>query len=202
MDPIPNDRARDLLERYRGMVITLCRPYYAHLVSMGLDEDDLHAEAHIAMLRAVRTYNGHGAEGGWVATVIRNHLADLARKHSPHSRGELDRIRAGDEDTLRATAGRQRRYMAEVDDNTPGRGDVDFDRIHTRQFLERAMECLTPRQRAVIDAYLDGLTGEAVARVAGGNGNTASSQRAHAIHKMRRAMRDEIELIRGGATRR
>ena len=83
--------ARAALDRYEGLVQAVARRLApAARMGQALDQDDLWAEGRIAVLEALRTYQGFGIEERtWVGTRIRQRMIDAIRRLDVRSRDEL-----------------------------------------------------------------------------------------------------------------
>ncbi len=83
--------ARVALDRYEGLVQAVARRLApAARVGQALDPEDLWAEGRIAVLEALRTYQGFGIEERtWVGTRIRQRMIDAIRRLDVRSRDEL-----------------------------------------------------------------------------------------------------------------
>ncbi|MDB4974252.1 MAG: polymerase, sigma 28 subunit, FliA/WhiG subfamily [Myxococcaceae bacterium] len=86
-----NGAAREALRRYEGLVQAIARRLApAARMGQALDQDDLCAEGRIAVLEALRTYQGFGIEERtWVATRIRQRMIDAIRRLDTRTRDEL-----------------------------------------------------------------------------------------------------------------
>jgi RNA polymerase sigma factor for flagellar operon FliA len=86
-----DDEARTALRRYEGLVQAVARRLApAARIGQALDQDDLWAEGRIAVLEALRTYQGFGIEERtWVGTRIRQRMIDAIRRLDVRSRDEL-----------------------------------------------------------------------------------------------------------------
>lgn len=83
--------AKAALEKYEGLVRAMARRLRP-LASAGraLDEEDLHAEGRVAVLEALRSYQGYGIqEQTWVRTRIRQRMIDAIRRLDPRTRDEM-----------------------------------------------------------------------------------------------------------------
>jgi RNA polymerase sigma factor FliA len=83
--------ARVALARYEGLVHAVARRLApAARMGQALDQEDLWAEGRIAVLEALRTYQGFGIEERtWVGTRIRQRMIDAIRRLDVRSRDEL-----------------------------------------------------------------------------------------------------------------
>lgn len=83
--------ARVALDRYEGLVHAIARRLApAARMGQALDQDDLWAEGRIAVLEALRTYQGFGIEERtWVGTRIRQRMIDAIRRLDVRTRDEL-----------------------------------------------------------------------------------------------------------------
>jgi RNA polymerase sigma factor FliA len=83
--------ARVALERYEGLVHAVARRLTpAARLGQALDREDLWAEGRIAVLEALRTYQGFGIEERtWVGTRIRQRMIDAIRRLDMRTRDEL-----------------------------------------------------------------------------------------------------------------
>lgn len=83
--------ARVALERYEGLVHAVARRLApAARMGQALDQEDLWAEGRIAVLEALRTYQGFGIEERtWVGTRIRQRMIDAIRRLDMRTRDEL-----------------------------------------------------------------------------------------------------------------
>ena len=86
----PDDEAREALGRYEGLVRAVARRLApAARFGQALDQEDLCAEGRIAVLEALRTYQGFGIEERtWVGTRIRQRMIDAIRRLDVRSRDE------------------------------------------------------------------------------------------------------------------
>ena len=86
-----NADARAALSRYEALVQAIARRLApAARMGQALDQEDLWAEGRIAVLEALRTYQGFGIEERtWVATRIRQRMIDAIRRLDVRSRDEL-----------------------------------------------------------------------------------------------------------------
>ncbi|MDB4985099.1 MAG: polymerase sigma factor FliA [Myxococcaceae bacterium] len=86
-----NADARVALARYEALVQAIARRLApAARMGQALDQEDLWAEGRIAVLEALRTYQGFGIEERtWVATRIRQRMIDAIRRLDTRSRDEL-----------------------------------------------------------------------------------------------------------------
>jgi RNA polymerase sigma factor for flagellar operon FliA len=87
-----NDQeAREALARYEGMVRAMARRLRpAAQLGQALDEEDLCAEGRVAVLEALKTYQGFGIEEHtWVRTRIRQRMIDAVRRLDLRSRDEV-----------------------------------------------------------------------------------------------------------------
>lgn len=87
----PDDDARAALQRYEGLVQSVARRLApAARMGQALDQEDLWAEGRIAVLEALRTYQGFGIEERtWVATRVRQRMIDAIRRLDVRTRDEL-----------------------------------------------------------------------------------------------------------------
>lgn len=115
-----NDEARDALGRYEGLVQAVARRL-APVARFGqaLDQEDLCAEGRIAVLEALRTYQGFGIEERtWVGTRIRQRMIDAIRRLDVRTRDELrayaarDRLAEGEERSERVRELSARRLIS------------------------------------------------------------------------------------------
>lgn len=83
--------ARVALDRYEGLVHAIARRLApAARMGQALDQEDLWAEGRIAVLEALRTYQGFGIEERtWVGTRIRQRMIDAIRRLDVRTRDEL-----------------------------------------------------------------------------------------------------------------
>ncbi|MEY4513091.1 MAG: hypothetical protein RLZZ450_5213 [Pseudomonadota bacterium] len=83
--------ARIALDRYEGLVHAIARRLVpAARMGQALDQEDLWAEGRIAVLEALRTYQGFGIEERtWVGTRIRQRMIDAIRRLDVRTRDEL-----------------------------------------------------------------------------------------------------------------
>lgn len=83
--------ARAALGRYEGLVHAVARRLApAARMGQALDQEDLWAEGRIAVLEALRTYQGFGIEERtWVGTRIRQRMIDAIRRLDMRTRDEL-----------------------------------------------------------------------------------------------------------------
>jgi RNA polymerase sigma factor for flagellar operon FliA len=83
--------ARVALDRYEGLVQAIARRLApAARMGQALDQEDLWAEGRIAVLEALRTYQGFGIEERtWVGTRIRQRMIDAIRRLDVRTRDEL-----------------------------------------------------------------------------------------------------------------
>jgi RNA polymerase sigma factor for flagellar operon FliA len=83
--------ARVALDRYEGLVHAVARRLApAARMGQALDQEDLWAEGRIAVLEALRTYQGFGIEERtWVGTRIRQRMIDAIRRLDVRTRDEL-----------------------------------------------------------------------------------------------------------------
>jgi RNA polymerase sigma factor for flagellar operon FliA len=86
-----NSDARVALARYEGLVQAIGRRLApAARMGQALDQEDLWAEGRIAVLEALRMYQGFGIEERtWVATRIRQRMIDAIRRLDVRTRDEL-----------------------------------------------------------------------------------------------------------------
>lgn len=82
--------AREALERYEGLVQAVARRLApAARMGQALDQEDLWAEGRIAVLEALRSYQGFGIEERtWVGTRIRQRMIDAIRRLDVRTRDE------------------------------------------------------------------------------------------------------------------
>lgn len=167
--------ARAALERYEGLVRAMARRLKP-LASAGraLDEEDLHAEGRVAVLEALRTYEGYGIqEQTWVRTRIRQRMIDAIRKLDPRSRDEMRLVvkhaagRTEGEEERRGSAIAARRLVSMDsslpeqeplsvqlrDERTPLADDAVHELSQRRDLLE-AIEGLPRRQRTALELGL------------------------------------------------
>lgn len=168
--------ARSALDRYEGLVRAMARRLKP-LASAGraLDEEDLHAEGRVAVLEALRTYEGYGIqEQTWVRTRIRQRMIDAIRKLDPRSRDEMRLVvkhaagqTEGDEEERRGTAIAARRLVSIdsagldeeplsgrlPDERTPLADEAAHELSQRRDLLE-AIGDLPRRQRTALELGL------------------------------------------------
>jgi RNA polymerase sigma factor FliA len=86
-----DQEARSALRRYEGLVQAVARRLApAARIGQALDQEDLWAEGRIAVLEALRTYQGFGIEERtWVGTRIRQRMIDAIRRLDVRTRDEL-----------------------------------------------------------------------------------------------------------------
>ena len=86
-----DEEAREALTRYEGLVQAVARRLApAARFGQALDQEDLCAEGRIAVLEALRTYQGFGIEERtWVGTRIRQRMIDAIRRLDVRTRDEL-----------------------------------------------------------------------------------------------------------------
>ena len=106
------------------------------------DTDDLHQAAWIGAIRAVDTWDGHGALTGWAWGIIHNeiarHLRDSAPKNGCGGVAKWQPLRPGERATLVPLEDEHTRHDNEIE-NAPAR-------IDARRLLDR----LEPRDRAIV----------------------------------------------------
>ena len=170
-----NAEARAALEKYEGLVRAMARRLRP-LANTGraLDEEDLHAEGRVAVLEALRSYQGYGIqEQTWVRTRIRQRMIDAIRRLDPRTRDEMRLVvkhAAGateGEEQHRGHAVSARRLVSMdacapteeplsarlADDETP----LADEAAHARQQREEllaAIEGLPARQRTALELGL------------------------------------------------
>lgn len=172
-----NEReARAALEKYEGLVRAMARRLRP-LASAGraLDEEDLHAEGRIAVLEALRSYEGYGIqEQTWVRTRIRQRMIDAIRKLDPRTRDEMrlvvkhaaGRTSGDEEERGHALAARRLVSLDSAaapdeeplslrlpDDRTPLADEIAHDARRHRELLE-AIGALPRRQRTALELGL------------------------------------------------
>jgi RNA polymerase sigma factor FliA len=83
--------ARVALDRYEGLVHAIARRLApAARMGQALDQEDLWAEGRIAVLEALRSYQGFGVEERtWVGTRVRQRMIDAIRRLDVRTRDEL-----------------------------------------------------------------------------------------------------------------
>lgn len=93
-----DDEARIALGRYEGLVQAVARRLVpVARFGQALDQEDLCAEGRIAVLEALRTYQGFGIEERtWVGTRIRQRMIDAIRRLDVRTRDELRAYAARD----------------------------------------------------------------------------------------------------------
>jgi RNA polymerase sigma factor FliA len=98
-----DDDARTALQRYEGLVQAVARRLApAARIGQALDQEDLWAEGRIAVLEALRTYQGFGIEERtWVGTRIRQRMIDAIRRLDVRTRDELRFCTTQDQDSDR-----------------------------------------------------------------------------------------------------
>jgi RNA polymerase sigma factor for flagellar operon FliA len=86
-----DSEARVALGRYESLVQAIARRLApAARSGQALDQEDLWAEGRIAVLEALRSYQGFGIEERtWVGTRIRQRMIDAIRRLDVHTRDEL-----------------------------------------------------------------------------------------------------------------
>lgn len=170
-----NGEARDALAKYEGLVRAMARRLRP-LASAGraLDEEDLHCEGRVAVLEALRSYQGYGIqEQTWVRTRIRQRMIDAIRRLDPRSRDEMRLVvkhaagkTEGDEErrgravsarrlvSIDACAPHEEPMTARlVDDRTP-RADEAAHLNHQKEQLMHALTVLPERQRMALELGL------------------------------------------------
>lgn len=149
-------KAEAALHRYEGMVraISISLLHCARWTRI-LDEDDLRAEGRVAVLDALRTYQGYGIpEGAWVATRVRHRIIDAIRRLS-----RAGVTREDDRDDEREpprlisvdTVNEQELPLAP---DTFGREERAAHRRTQYQWLRNALATLSPRQREAFELSL------------------------------------------------
>src|SRR5678815_1742522 len=86
-----NGSAREALARYEGIVRMMARRLRPLArAGQALDHEDLCAEGRIAVLEALRSYQGFGIEERtWVRTRVRQRMIDAVRRVDVRSRDEV-----------------------------------------------------------------------------------------------------------------
>lgn len=109
----PDEDARAALLRYEGLVQAVARRLApAARMGQALDQEDLWAEGRIAVLEALRTYQGFGIEERtWVATRVRQRMIDAIRRLDVRTRDEL-RLATSHAENAEGDADPQRRERA------------------------------------------------------------------------------------------
>ncbi len=167
--------AREALARYEGLVRAMARRLRP-LATAGraLDEEDLHCEGRVAVLEALRSYQGYGIqEQTWVRTRIRQRMIDAIRRLDPRSRDEMRLVvkhaagkTSGDEErrgrvvsarrlvSIDACAPYEEPLTARLVDDTTPRADDAAHQNHQRKQLLSALTVLPRRQRMALELGL------------------------------------------------
>jgi len=170
--------ARAALDRYEGLVQAVARRLApAARMGQALDQDDLWAEGRIAVLEALRTYQGFGIEERtWVGTRIRQRMIDAIRRLDVRSRDELRFFAAheqkpeNDDDhegrerarelsarrlvSLDSSGGDVEPLSARLHDHYVPPADEVADQNALQRRLHRAISDLPERQRQAIEMSL------------------------------------------------
>lgn len=173
-----------------------------------LDEDDLVAEASIAVLEAIASHEPWGVEERtWVRTRIRQRLVDALRRASPLSRDELRRVARMDRGEalapheLRLAEAARARQVLHFESERPGSrglhetigsGDPPVDEAATRHLLvdrlHDEVQLLRPRLREVVEAVVErGVAPTEVARTIQVSNGRVSQLLAEALVELRGA---------------
>ncbi|MGE0788919.1 MAG: sigma-70 family RNA polymerase sigma factor [Sandaracinaceae bacterium] len=167
--------AKEALARYEGLVRAMARRLRP-LASAGraLDEEDLHCEGRVAVLEALRSYQGYGIqEQTWVRTRIRQRMIDAIRRLDPRSRDEMRLVvkhaagkTEGDEEykgravsarrlvSIDACAPYEEPLAARLADDRTPRADEQAHQNHQREQLLSAIRILPRRQRMALELGL------------------------------------------------
>lgn len=171
--------ARTALQRYEGLVQAVARRLApAARIGQALDQEDLWAEGRIAVLEALRTYQGFGIEERtWVGTRIRQRMIDAIRRLDVRTRDELRFCTTQDQDSEREEDAPLRERARELSarrlislDSSAGsdveplsarlydQGLLPADEVADRKALSiklrYAIQSLPERQRVAIELWL------------------------------------------------
>lgn len=203
----PDDEARDALARYEALVQAVSRRLTpAARYGQALDQEDLCAEGRIAVLEALRTYQGFGIEERtWVGTRVRQRMIDAIRRLDVRSRDE-QRLHTVGGDADEALQERARalsaRRLVSLDSSMNADAEPLSARLHDprvppadevaelnaqQRRLHRAIAALPERQRTAIELSL--FEGLPLREIGARMGVTES--RVSQLHKR------AVELLRG-----
>lgn len=139
-------RYLELLERNQGRVIRICRAWTRDAA----DCDDLRAEVHLQLWRALPAFDGRSAEDTWLYRVVLN-TAMLHRRREARRREQTGGARAA-LDEVRAT------------------GAGATERVEARERLARLRRALTElgvADRALVMLQLEGASYRRIAEITG-----------------------------------
>lgn len=204
--------ARVALHRYEGLVHAVARRLApAARIGQALDQEDLWAEGRIAVLEALRTYQGFGIEERtWVGTRIRQRMIDAIRRLDVRSRDELRFVTCDAEDaqheeraralaarrlvSLDSGAGEVEPLSARLYDQAVQPTDELVDQSALSRKLRHAIANLPERQRTAIELWLvEGISLREIGTRMGVTESRVCQLQKRAIELLRRALVCPVE---------
>jgi RNA polymerase sigma factor for flagellar operon FliA len=214
-----NEDARAALRRYEPLVQAVARRLTpAARFGQALDQEDLAAEGRIAVLEALRSYEGFGIEERtWVGTRIRQRMIDAIRRLDVRSRDEQrfyaaqDKLQQDDGSTptdeeldkrerarelsarrlisLDISVGESEPLSARLHDHYVPPADEVADHNALQRRLHRAIATLPERQRTAIELSLfEGLPLREIGDRMGVTESRVCQLQKRAVELLRRAL--------------
>lgn len=166
--------AREVLAEHRETVHWVVRRMRAAGAGVGLEWEDLEAEAQWAVLVAVQRYEpGTATLTSWVRTKVRYRLIDVIRAASIHTRKQAEaalRYARGEaDDDASAMAAARREVSVQFVALADGGPDPEQCAVETerRRWLAQAMCQLKPRVRRALEMRLAGCTQHEIGQALG-----------------------------------
>ena len=213
-----DEEAREALGRYEGLVRAVARRLApAARFGQALDQEDLYAEGRIAVLEALRTYQGFGIEERtWVGTRIRQRMIDAIRRLDVRSRDEQrlyaashEGASAGGHDAREHAREMSARRLVSLDSSLAGDAeplsarlldhyvppaDEVVEQNAQQRRLRRAISELPERQRVAIELSLfEGLPLREIGRRMGVTESRVSQLHKRAVELLRSALVSALE---------
>ena len=183
-----DQRLTSIVERERARL----RNFIRRRVPNAEDVEDVLQDVFSELVEANRRLMPIDHVSGWLFRVARNRIIDLFRRRVPERFGDA---------TIAADDGELLRIEDLVPSNDAG-PEAEFRRRRLVEALQRAMNELSPEQRAVFVAHeIDGMSFKQIARDTGVNVNTLLARKRYAVlhlrGKLQRAF-DEFNRERKG----